>query len=145
MTCGLYMSEAGLWVHGYGFHTSTPASARPGGYEILPLIDPLDIFFHHTLLHLIRVPVGLAGDGYPLPCCLGASSFTGLPFPHTLLSSLLPRKKFTQLLAKTERFLSHTQLLCILIWRGGSECFLFAKDLSWDPLVVVARQDDAGC
>jgi hypothetical protein len=38
------MSEAGLRVDGYGFHTSIPASARPVGSDNLPLRDPWSFF-----------------------------------------------------------------------------------------------------
>ena len=53
-------------VHGCGFDTPIPASARPDGSEFLPISRPVGFFFQPNPPHLKRVPVGFAGFGYPL-------------------------------------------------------------------------------
>jgi hypothetical protein len=61
VTCGVSMLEPATRVSGFGFPTS-----RPAGSVYLPISRPMGFIFNYTLLHLMRVPVGLAGVGYPL-------------------------------------------------------------------------------
>jgi hypothetical protein len=65
-------TKARVDEYGYGFTTSIPASARPVGSKNLLLRDSW-VFPHHTLLHLMRVPIATrtCGAPYHSTCALG--------------------------------------------------------------------------
>jgi hypothetical protein len=69
---------SGLRVRGYGSLTSRPTSARPDGSGFVALSKPVGFSLNQTLLHLMRVPVGLAGVGYPLPYISWLCVFWGI-------------------------------------------------------------------
>ena len=56
----------GMQVNGDGFGTPIPTPPDPTGLEFPREAYPC-VFFPPYPLHLTRVPVGLVGNGYPLP------------------------------------------------------------------------------
>jgi hypothetical protein len=54
---------AGTRVCGFGYGTSIPAPARPGGYEILLITIPMGIILYHTLPIYSKYPSGYRVSG----------------------------------------------------------------------------------
>ena len=54
---------SGIRVSGFGYGTSIPGSARPAGYEILPITIPMGIFLYQTLPIYSEYPSGYRVSG----------------------------------------------------------------------------------